>query len=136
MRCKRSKKEINGCIFYLAYTMSHAYQILWVITIFCFIVHGNIVFEFQKTGLVPEGIDYSTQHGFLVGSLGLGQIHIVDPETGNLSQLSSTSTLKSTLGIQVDEENNRIYVCNNNIAFPLNDEHASIVALRYRKRIS
>lgn len=110
-------------------------SLLLLCLIFCgIVVQGNIVLEFQKTGLVPEGVDYSSQHGFLVGSVGLGQIHAIDPETGNLSQLSSTSTLKSSLGIQVDEKNNRIYVCNNAIAFPQNDEHASIVVLRYKSK--
>jgi len=94
------------------------------------LVSSQITLQFSKNDLVPEGVDYARQHGFLVGSIGLGQIHTVNPQDGSLQQLTSTNRLSSTVGIQVDEERNRICATNNAVPFPQVSQQASVVELR------
>ena len=86
------------------------------------------MFTFSKFGLEPEGLDYSRKHGFLVGSVGLGVLHKIGLD-GSVETFSETGNLVSSIGIQVDEANDLIYVTNNHTPFPPTTPEASIVVV-------
>lgn len=67
-------------------------------------------------GLLPEGVEYDTKNNrFLVGSLSQGTIFVVGND-GTLTPFVQDPELKSTVGIEVDEERNRLLVANSDAA--------------------
>ena len=85
---------------------------------------------FSKNGLIPEGVDYSPKHqSFFVGSMGLGAVHKLELN-GTLTQFSRQGNLVSSVGIQVDEAADLIYVTNNETpGFPPTTPGASVVVV-------
>ena len=69
-------------------------------------------FEFQKDGMIPEGVDYAEGYGFFLSSLGLGSVYLLDPNSGDLRVFANAPQLTSTAGLQVDENAGLIYCCN------------------------
>ncbi len=67
-------------------------------------------------GLLPEGVEYDAKHNrFLVGSLSQGTIFAVGND-GTLTPFIQDPELKSSVGIEVDEERNRLLVANSDAA--------------------
>jgi streptogramin lyase len=67
-------------------------------------------------GLIPEGIEYDTKNNrFLVGSLSQGTVFVVGND-GTLTPFIQDPELKSSVGIEVDEERNRLLVANSDSA--------------------
>lgn len=70
----------------------------------------------NSPGLLPEGVEYDTRNNrFLVGSLSKGTIFIVERD-GALKPFIEDPELKSSVGIEVDEERNRLLVANSDSA--------------------
>jgi hypothetical protein len=66
----------------------------------------------KTPGFVPEGVEYDTKnHRFLVGSLAEGTVFSVATD-GTLTPFIKDPDLKSSVGIEVDEERNRLLVAN------------------------
>ncbi|MFO7285657.1 MAG: hypothetical protein C0P79_002290 [Gammaproteobacteria bacterium] len=66
----------------------------------------------ERQGVIPEGIEYDqTNRRFLVGSLGEGTVFEVGLD-GRLTPFVTDDELVSSVGIEVDEERNRLLVCN------------------------
>jgi sugar lactone lactonase YvrE len=66
----------------------------------------------NAAGFVPEGVEYDTKNKrFLVGSLAEGTVFIVAND-GKLTPFVKDADLKSSVGIEVDEERNRLLVAN------------------------
>jgi sugar lactone lactonase YvrE len=67
-------------------------------------------------GTIPEGIEYDTKNNrFLVGSISQGTVFVVGND-GSLTPFIQDPELKSSVGIEVDEERNRILVANSDAA--------------------
>jgi sugar lactone lactonase YvrE len=67
-------------------------------------------------GLSPEGIEYDTKNNrFLVGSITQGTVFVVGND-GTLTPFIQDPDLKSSVGIEVDEERNRLLVANSDAA--------------------
>lgn len=70
----------------------------------------------KTPGLLPEGVEYDTKNQrFLVGSLAQGTVFEVAPD-GTLKPFIKDADLKSSVGIEVDEERNRLLVANSDRA--------------------
>ncbi|PZN32302.1 MAG: hypothetical protein DIU71_07865 [Proteobacteria bacterium] len=70
------------------------------------------VITLQTAGITPEGVEYDTKNGrFLVGSFTHGTVFAVATD-GALSPFAEDPELKSSVGIEVDEERNRLLVAN------------------------
>jgi len=68
----------------------------------------TIMFE----NLKPEGIEYNKDKNvFLVGSLTMGDVYEVDFE-GNYTNFTNDESLKSSAGIHIDYERDRLLVTN------------------------
>lgn len=66
----------------------------------------------ERGGVIPEGIEYDqSNERFLVGSLSEGTVFEVGLD-GSLTPVVSDDELVSSVGIEVDEERNRLLVCN------------------------
>jgi sugar lactone lactonase YvrE len=76
----------------------------------------EIAFISPAPGLLPEGIEWDAAQGrFLVGSLSQGTIHSITPNedgTGTVEAVIEDEELMSTVGLEVDEVNNRLIVSN------------------------
>lgn len=73
---------------------------------------GPDVITLEAPGLMPEGIEYdAATDRFLVGSISTGTINAFDLE-GTLTPFTESDNLSNsaTIGIQVDEANNRLLV--------------------------
>lgn len=64
-------------------------------------------------GLLPEGLEYHPSTGFLVSSINTGTVHAVD-DSGALTPFVQYGNLIGSLGLQVDEDRNRLLVVNLN----------------------
>jgi sugar lactone lactonase YvrE len=72
--------------------------------------------KMSMPGIVPEGVEYDTKNQrFLVGSLAKGTVFIVAND-GTLTPFIQDPDLKSSVGIEVDEERNRLLVPNSDSA--------------------
>jgi sugar lactone lactonase YvrE len=68
--------------------------------------------KIKTVGFVPEGVEYDTKNKrFLVGSLAQGTVFVVAND-GTLTPFIQDPDLKSSVGIEVDEERNRLLVPN------------------------
>lgn len=66
----------------------------------------------DTAGTVPEGVEYDTKNKrFLVGSLAEGTVFTVASD-GKLTPFIKDPDLKSSVGIEVDEQRNRLLVAN------------------------
>src|SRR5947207_4065080 len=67
-------------------------------------------------GFIPEGVEYDTKNKrLLTGSLAEGTIFQWQAD-GNLTPLLTDADLKSSVGIEVDEERDGLLVCNSDAA--------------------
>jgi sugar lactone lactonase YvrE len=65
-----------------------------------------------RGGFIPEGIEYDTDNGrFLTGSLSEGSIYRIG-EDGSVTAVIQDPDLVSSVGIEVDEERDRLLVTN------------------------
>lgn len=70
----------------------------------------------NTAGFIPEGVEYDTKNKrFLVGSLAQGTVFVVGTD-GVLTPFIKDPDLKSSVGIEVDEERNRLLVPNSDSA--------------------
>jgi DNA-binding beta-propeller fold protein YncE len=70
------------------------------------------VISFTKDALYPEGVDYDAKtNRFLVTSLHEGTVGTVSPE-GNYQVLFQDDKMVSAIGIRIDNERDRVLVCN------------------------
>jgi sugar lactone lactonase YvrE len=70
----------------------------------------------KKTGFIPEGIEYDTKNGRLIsGSLTEGSI-FQWADDGTLTPIVTDADLKSSVGIEADEDRDRLLVCNSDSA--------------------
>lgn len=68
--------------------------------------------SFTQAALYPEGIDYDEEgERFLVSSMRYGTVGTVS-DTGKYKELINDPMLVSSVGIRVDNDNNRVLVCN------------------------
>jgi sugar lactone lactonase YvrE len=66
----------------------------------------------ERGGFIPEGIEYHpTNERFLVGSLAEGTVFEIGMD-GSMTPFVIDEQLVSSVGIEVDEERNRLLVCN------------------------
>ncbi|HEX6995979.1 MAG TPA: SMP-30/gluconolactonase/LRE family protein [Gammaproteobacteria bacterium] len=66
----------------------------------------------ERGGFIPEGIEYDTANGrILVGSLAEGTVFEIAPD-GTMTPVIEDMDLVSSVGIEVDEERNRLLVSN------------------------
>jgi sugar lactone lactonase YvrE len=66
----------------------------------------------ERGGFIPEGIEYDTDNGrFLTGSLAEGSIFAIG-EDGSVTAVVEDPDLVSSVGIEVDEEHDRLLVTN------------------------
>jgi sugar lactone lactonase YvrE len=76
----------------------------------------EIAFVSSEPGLLPEGIEWDAVQGrFLVGSLSQGTIYSITPNddgTTTVEPLIEDEELMSTVGLEIDETNNRLIVSN------------------------
>jgi sugar lactone lactonase YvrE len=71
---------------------------------------------FKAPGSLPEGIEYDTKNKrFLVGSLSEGTVYEISRD-GTRKPFIQDPDLKSSVGIEVDEERNRLLVANSDAA--------------------
>jgi sugar lactone lactonase YvrE len=71
---------------------------------------------FATAGTIPEGIEYDSKNNrFLVGSLAKGTVFVVQND-GTLTPFIEDPDLKSSVGIEVDEERDRLLVANSDSA--------------------
>lgn len=71
---------------------------------------------FAEAGTIPEGVEYDTKNKrFLVGSLSKGTVFVVQND-GTLTPFIEDPDLKSSIGIEADEERNRLLVANSDSA--------------------
>jgi sugar lactone lactonase YvrE len=71
---------------------------------------------FAEAGTIPEGIEYDAKNNrFLVGSLSKGTVFVVNND-GSLTPFIQDPDLKSSVGIEVDEERDRLLVANSDSA--------------------
>lgn len=72
--------------------------------------------KLNTPGIIPEGVEYDTKNKrFLVGSLAKGTVYAVAKD-GTLTPFIEDPDLKSSVGIEVDEERNRLLVPNSDRA--------------------
>src|SRR4051812_29708538 len=80
------------------------------------VLPDEIAFVSPEPGLQPEGIEWDAISGsFLVGSLSQGTIYSILPSedgTGEIEPFIEDEELMSTVGIEIDEENDRLLVSN------------------------
>ena len=80
------------------------------------ILADEITFVSPVSGLLPEGIAWDAAQGrFLVGSLSQGTIHSIIPNddgTATIEPFIEDEELMSTVGLEIDVENNRMLVSN------------------------
>jgi sugar lactone lactonase YvrE len=70
----------------------------------------------NRGGVIPEGVEYDTKNNrLLTGSLSEGTIFQWQAD-GNLTPVVTDSDLKSSIGIEADEERDRLLVCNSDSA--------------------
>ena len=70
----------------------------------------------ERGGFVPEGIEYDNNRGrFLTGSIADGTIYEIT-SNGRLIPAISSPDLNASVGIEVDESRDRLYVANSNTA--------------------
>jgi sugar lactone lactonase YvrE len=68
----------------------------------------------ERGGFVPEGIEYDNNRGrFLTGSIADGTIYEIT-SNGRLIPAISSPDLNASVGIEVDESQDRLYVANSN----------------------
>jgi sugar lactone lactonase YvrE len=76
----------------------------------------QLAFVSPDPGLLPEGIEWDAAQGrFLVGSLSQGTIYSITPNddgSTTVEPLIEDEELMSTVGIEIDEANNRLLVSN------------------------
>lgn len=86
------------------------------------------VIELERTGLIPEGIEYDMQRDrFLVGSLSEGSIFSFGTD-GNLEVFIEDDRLISSIGIHIDEDTDRLLVAVSNAAVVFGEEGAEPLA--------
>lgn len=100
---------------------------LTLVLCLCAVALGAELFTLDQVGLIPEGVEYYAPHGFLVSSIGSGQVYSFDPVTESLSLFSNTPRLISSIGLQVDTRTDQLYAINS-----IDLTHMSIVALSLR----
>lgn len=72
----------------------------------------------ERGGFVPEGIEYdTTRNRFLTGSIADGTIYEVTA-TGRLIPAITSPDLNASVGIEVDESRDMLYVANSNTGTP------------------
>jgi sugar lactone lactonase YvrE len=70
----------------------------------------------ERGGFIPEGIEYDSENDrFLVGSLAEGTIFTIDDD-GSVMPVIEDPELVSSVGIEVDEERDRLLVANSDSA--------------------
>lgn len=70
----------------------------------------------ERGGFIPEGIEYDEDNGrFLTGSLAEGTIFVIERE-GRVVPFIEDDELVSSVGIEVDEDRDRLLVTNSNSA--------------------
>jgi len=78
----------------------------------------------ERGGFIPEGIEYDEDNGrFLTGSLAEGTIFVIERD-GRVVPFIRDAELVSTVGIEADEDRDRLLVTNSNSAV-FNDQSAS-----------
>ncbi len=78
----------------------------------------------ERGGFIPEGIEYDEDNNrFLTGSLAEGTIFVIERE-GRVVPFVRDAELVSSVGIEVDEDGDRLLVTNSNSAV-FNDQNAS-----------
>jgi sugar lactone lactonase YvrE len=78
----------------------------------------------ERGGFIPEGIEYDEDNGrFLTGSLSEGTIFVIERD-GRVVPLIRDADLVSSVGIEVDEDRDRLLVTNSN-SVVFNDQNAS-----------
>ena len=66
----------------------------------------------ERGGFIPEGVEYDTMHGrFLTGSLTEGSVLEIHAD-GTVTTVVTDPDLVSSIGIEVDEERDRLLVAN------------------------
>ena len=70
----------------------------------------------ERGGFIPEGVEYDqTNQRFLVGSLAEGTVFEI-ADDGSMTAFVMDEELVSSVGIEVDEERDRLLVCNADLA--------------------
>jgi sugar lactone lactonase YvrE len=78
----------------------------------------------ERGGFIPEGIEYDEDNGrFLTGSLAEGSIFVIERD-GRVVPFIRDAELVSSVGIEADEDRDRLLVTNSNSAV-FNDQNAS-----------
>jgi sugar lactone lactonase YvrE len=78
----------------------------------------------ERGGFIPEGIEYDEDNGrFLTGSLAEGTIFVIERD-GRVVPFIQDAELVSTVGIEADEDRDRLLVTNSNSAV-FADQNAS-----------
>ena len=78
--------------------------------------------SFEKDALYPEGLEYdAVNNRFLVTSLREGIVGTVTPD-GNYKVLFQDANMVSAIGIRIDNERDRVLVCN---SYPGDSVHTS-----------
>ena len=69
-----------------------------------------------RAGFIPEGIEYDAKNSrLLVGSLAEGTVFQLEGD-GRLTARATDADLKSSVGIEADEDRDRLLVCNSDMA--------------------
>jgi sugar lactone lactonase YvrE len=94
----------------------------------------------NTAGFVPEGVEYDTKNKrFLVGSLAEGTVFTVAND-GKLTPFIQDPDLKSSVGIEVDEQRNRLLVANSDRSVfggqSTGQAKLGVYDLRSRKRLA
>jgi sugar lactone lactonase YvrE len=77
---------------------------------------GGDVITAERGGFIPEGIEYDEDNGrFLTGSLAEGTIFVIERD-GRVVPFVTDPELVSSVGIEVDEERDRLLVANSDSA--------------------
>ena len=78
----------------------------------------------ERGGFIPEGIEYDEDNGrFLTGSLSEGSIFVIERD-GRVVPFIRDADLVSSVGIEADEDRDRLLVANSN-SVVFNDQNAS-----------
>jgi sugar lactone lactonase YvrE len=84
---------------------------------------GNVITT-ERGGFIPEGIEYDERNGrFLTGSLAEGTIFVIERD-GRVVPFIRDPDLVSSVGIEVDENRDRLLVANSNSAV-FSDQNAT-----------
>ena len=90
----------------------------------------------KTAGFIPEGVEYDTKNKrFLVGSIAQGKVFVVAPD-GALTPFISDADIKSSVGLEVDEERNRLLVAVSDRSQPAGAAKLGVYDLRTGKRIA